>query len=115
MGIAIKRIYEKVGEGDGFRILIDRLWPRGISKHDAHIDEWMKEIAPSTRLRKWFDHRPERFEEFKKQYRKELEENPDLFNELREKAEVKGITLLFASRNEEYNHAAALKEFLEQE
>ena len=82
--IQIKRVYEDKSKNDGHRILIDRLWPRGVSKEDAHFDEWMKELAPSTELRKWFDHKPERFEEFSKRYKKELAEKKELVDKLNE-------------------------------
>ncbi|MCB0453355.1 MAG: DUF488 family protein, partial [Aequorivita sp.] len=84
--IKIKRIYEDASKNDGFRILVDRIWPRGVSKKDAKLDEWMKEIAPSTELRKWFDHKEDRFAEFEKKYYKELENRPELIEELLKKA-----------------------------
>lgn len=83
--IKIKRIYEQSSADDGYRVLVDRLWPRGVSKKDANLDEWNKEIAPSTELRKWFDHKEERFDEFACRYREELNEKEDSLNKLIEK------------------------------
>lgn len=111
--ISIKRVYEDKSEDDGYRVFIDRLWPRGVSKEDAHFDDWMKEIAPSTDLRKWFDHDPKRFDEFKKRYKKELENHQEELEKLRNKAQSKKITLLFAAKNKEMNNAVVVKEFLE--
>ena len=82
--IEIKRVYDKRTKEDGRRILIDRLWPRGLSKEDAHVDEWIKELAPSTELRKWFNHKPELFEEFSKRYKKELKEHCKELDDLKE-------------------------------
>ncbi|MBK5213258.1 MAG: DUF488 domain-containing protein [Flavobacteriaceae bacterium] len=113
MDIQIKRIYEDASKNDGFRILVDRIWPRGVSKEDAKLDEWMKEIAPSTELRKWFDHKEERFDEFSNKYKTELKAHPDLVERLLEKAKVKRLTLLYSAKNETNNQAVALKNFLE--
>ncbi|WP_026450376.1 DUF488 domain-containing protein [Aequorivita capsosiphonis] len=112
MDIQIKRIYEDATKNDGTRILVDRIWPRGVSKEDAHLDEWMKEIAPSSELRKWFDHKEERFKEFSKKYETELKDKPELVKELQDKAEKKRLTLLYGAKNEEYNQAVVLKTFL---
>lgn len=109
----IKRIYEDPSEDDGYRILVDRLWPRGVSKEDARLDEWLKEIAPSTELRKWFDHDPDKFEDFKKRYETELSEKKVLIDKLTIKAENQPITLLYAAKDETHNHALVLKQFLE--
>lgn len=87
--IQTKRIYEDPANNDGFRVLIDRIWPRGVSKEKAKLDEWMKEIAPSTDLRKWFGHDPGKFEEFKKRYKDELDNHEDLINQLAEKSTQK--------------------------
>lgn len=111
--INLKRIYDDKSSDDGYRVFIDRLWPRGVSKEDAHFDEWLKELAPSTDFRKWFDHDPKRFDKFKKQYKKELENHKDLLDKLRNKAKSNKITLLFAAKNEEMNNAVVLKEILE--
>ncbi len=110
--IKVKRIYEKVGREDGARVLVDRLWPRGMKKEDAKIDLWMKEIAPSTGLRKWFHRETGRWTEFKKKYFAELHINKKLCGELMRQGRV-NITLLYSSKDEEHNHALALKEFLE--
>ncbi|TYP94823.1 Uncharacterized conserved protein YeaO, DUF488 family [Fodinibius salinus] len=108
-----KRIYEDYSKDDGFRLLVDRLWPRGVSKEEARLDKWIKDIAPSTELRKWFDHDPDKFDEFSKRYKGELTNRDKTVNYLLEKAEQKKITLLYAARDKDYNHANVLKEFLE--
>ena len=110
--IQIKRVYEDKSKDDGHRILIDRLWPRGVSKEDAHFDEWMKELTPSTELRKWFDHKPERFEEFSKRYKKELAEKKELLDKLKELAKKRKVTLLFAAKDTEINNAVVIKDIL---
>ena len=94
--IKIKRIYDPVSKDDGKRILVDRLWPRGLKKEKAVIDEWLKDIAPSDELRKWFSHDPSKWEEFKKRYRKELEDRQETIRDLRTEARRKTVTLLFA-------------------
>ena len=111
--IKIKRIYENPMETDGFRILIDRLWPRGISKEKAKIGLWLKEIAPSDELRKWFSHDPEKWTDFKKKYKLELANNLESLKIIKEiiKKE-KTITFLYAAKDEEHNNAIVLKEFL---
>ena len=113
MDIQTKRIYEKPANSDGTRILIDRVWPRGVSKGDAKLDEWMKEIAPSTELRKWFDHEEERFDDFSKKYKKELENHSKLVQQLLEKAKDKRLTLLYGAKDEKHNQAIVLKNYLE--
>lgn len=110
--IKIKRIYEDADSDDGYRMLIDRLWPRGVSKEEAKLDEWNKELAPSTQLRKWFDHTPERFEEFKKRYLNELKSQEEELNRLSAMAKTKVITLLYAAKNEDINNAVVLRELL---
>src|SRR5690606_5441719 len=104
----IKRIYEDAETTDGYRILVDRIWPRGITKERAHLDEWDKEVAPSTELRKWFHHSEQKFEEFEKLYREELKSKPEELNKIREIAKKQKVTLLFAARNLKVNHAAVL-------
>jgi uncharacterized protein YeaO (DUF488 family) len=106
--IEIKRIYEVPEKTDGFRILIDRLWPRGIKKEDAAIDLWIKEIAPSNTLRKWFNHETEKWPEFQKRYAQELEDKQDLIDEIKEKAKTEKVTLLFGSKEVGHNNAVAL-------
>ena len=110
--IKIKRIYDEPSDDDGYRILVDRLWPRGVSKDDAKLDEWDKEIAPSSELRKWFDHKEERFEEFSKRYREELKDKENELGKLREIAKKETLTLLYAAKNSEINQAVVLKEVL---
>jgi uncharacterized protein YeaO (DUF488 family) len=113
MAILIKRVYEAGGREDGFRILVDRLWPRGISKERAKLDLWMKEVAPSDALRKWFSHKPERWAGFVKRYRAELREKKALLSRIRELEREKGtITLVFGARDVLLNNAAALKKVL---
>ena len=111
--IKIKRIYEPAQKDDGFRVLVDRLWPRGVSKKAAEIDLWLKEIAPSNDLRKLFCHDPEKWLEFKKKYFQELEIKSDLLEILKKKAESGTITLLYSAKENLFNNAAALKEYLE--
>ena len=110
--ITIKRIYEESSEKDGYRILVDRLWPRGISKEKAQLDEWNKEIAPSTELRKWFDHQEERFPEFSKKYQAELDSKEDEIERLRTISKKQQITLLYSAKNEKFNQAMVLCKYL---
>lgn len=110
--VVTKRIYEKANTDDGYRILVDRLWPRGISKEVAALDEWDKNLAPSTELRKWFDHDPEKFTEFKKRYLKELEAKTEELEKLVKKANNKKLTLLYAAKDEKMNEAEVLKDFI---
>lgn len=113
--IQIKRVYEELGDDDGHRILIDRLWPRGISKENAHIDLWLKEIAPSTELRKWFNHDPEKWEEFKKLYRDELSEKKEMMNQIKElEQKHETVTLLYSAKDTEHANAKVLLEVLEE-
>ncbi|MGO3182636.1 MAG: DUF488 domain-containing protein [Aequorivita sp.] len=112
MDIQIKRIYEDATKNDGIRILVDRIWPRGVSKEDAKLDDWMKEIAPSTELRKWYDHKVDRFQEFSKKYETELKNNSALVKELQSKAEGKRLTLLYGAKDKEHNQSVVLKKFL---
>jgi uncharacterized protein YeaO (DUF488 family) len=111
--IKLKRIYDPVSPDDGKRILIDRLWPRGIRKEDARIDEWLRDIAPSAQLRKWFSHEPSKWAEFKKRYREELKDKRELIDKLRSEAEKKTLTLLYAAKDREHNNAVVLKEVIE--
>ncbi|UOR10897.1 DUF488 domain-containing protein [Halobacillus amylolyticus] len=116
MSVVLKRIYDEDTRTGGNRILIDRVWPRGISKEDADLDEWMKDIAPSSSLRKWFDHDPEKFYEFKKSYKKEIQqssERTEKLDELKKMADSERLVLLFAAKETEYNHAVVLKELIE--
>lgn len=112
MSTAIKRVYDPYSQNDGFRILVDRLWPRGISKERAAVDLWLKDIAPSSGLRQWFNHDPAKFKEFSLKYQAELNENPALDELRRLIAHHKNVTLLFGAKDLKNNHAAVLKEFL---
>jgi uncharacterized protein YeaO (DUF488 family) len=112
--IKIKRIYEPSSEEDGFRILIDRLWPRGLSKESAHIDEWLKDIAPSDNLRKWFSHDPKKWIEFKKRYREELKEKINIISKIKSlEKEKKMITFLYSAKDKEHNNAVFLQEYMQ--
>jgi len=111
--IKIKRVYEPSAKGDGYRILVDRLWPRGMRKEDAHIDEWAKDISPSTELRKWYDHTPDLWSEFQKRYKAELKKNETVPAFVEGHEDKKIITLLYGAKSEEYNHAIVLQQYLE--
>lgn len=111
--VKVKRVYEKPAKDDGMRILVERLWPRGLTKGQAKIDLWLKDIAPSPDLRKWFGHDPTRWEKFRQSYEEELKYKDDLINPLRQKAKEGTITLIFAARDEEHNSAVVLKQFVE--
>ena len=110
--INIKRIYEKVSEKDGYRVLVDRLWPRGISKEEAKLDEWIKENAPSTELRKWFDHQEERFPAFAKRYEEELNIKNGDIERLRSIAERQQVTSIYSAKNIHFNQAVVLRNYL---
>ncbi|MGH7557604.1 MAG: DUF488 domain-containing protein [Gemmatimonadota bacterium] len=112
MPLKLKRAYEPPEPGDGFRILVDRLWPRGLSKSSAQIDLWLKEVAPSTELRKWFGHDPAKWAAFRRRYFRELEENPEAVEQLREHTRQGTVTLVYGARDEEHNDAVALEEYL---
>ncbi len=112
--VRMKRVYEPSAPEDGKRIFIDRLWPRGIKKEEAKIDEWIKEIAPSTELRKWFSHDPTKWPEFRRRYKRELGERSDLVKWLIEEAKKGTITLVFAAKDTEHANAAVLKEVMDQ-
>jgi uncharacterized protein YeaO (DUF488 family) len=107
--VRLKRAYEAPAKSDGRRILIDRLWPRGVSKADAAIDEWIKEIAPSTALRKWFGHDPARWAEFRRRYAKELRGHPELLRKVRDLAQAGRVTLVYSARDEVRNDAVVLR------
>ena len=108
--VQIKRIYDPYESGDGYRVLIDHIWPRGISKDRAHLDEWAKELAPSDELRKWFDHVPARFGEFRTRYRAELATRDDQIAELVQRARSRRVTIVYAARDTEHNNAVVLAE-----
>ena len=112
MTINLKRVYENPTPADGTRILVDRLWPRGLTKEKAGIDVWLKKIAPSTALRKWFGHDPAKWAEFQKRYREELEKNPAQVSLLKEQAKKGAITLVFGAKDEAHNEALVLQELL---
>ena len=111
--IKIKRIYVPAAEDDGFRILVDRLWPRGLTKEKAKVDLWLKEIAPSDQLRKWYAHDPKKWAEFKKKYSNELDQKRDLIDQVVKKTKEGDLTLLFSSKEEKLNNAVALREYIE--
>jgi uncharacterized protein YeaO (DUF488 family) len=110
--VTLKRAYDPAEASDGTRILVDRLWPRGVSKERAVLDQWMKEIAPSTELRKWFGHDPQRWEEFRRRYTVELDDNAEAWRPLVDAAAADDITLLYSSRDTEHNHAVVLRDYL---
>ncbi len=110
--VKLKRAYEPPAADDGMRILVDRLWPRGISKERAAIDQWMKEISPSTELRKWFGHDPARWNEFRRRYAKEVRQNADLLDQLRSLARQGPITLVYSAHDEEHNDAVELRHLI---
>jgi uncharacterized protein YeaO (DUF488 family) len=108
MSFQIKRVYEPAKPSDGIRVLVDRLWPRGVSKAKAKLDHWMKDVAPSPQLRTWFGHKPERFAEFRKRYREELAANPAVA-ELRKLGKNRRVTLLYGARDPKINQAVVLQ------
>jgi len=110
MAIRIKRVYEKRSDADGMRILVDRLWPRGLTKEKAAVDLWLKNIAPSTELRKWFGHDPNKWKEFMKRYRLELKKNKKQALLLKEQARRGTVTLLYGAKDEEHNEAIVIKQ-----
>ncbi len=112
MTFQIKRVYDAASPSDGTRVLVDRLWPRGVKKSDAHVSLWMKAVAPTPELRQWFHHDPERFAEFTRRYTKELKSNPAL-TELRQLGKGKRVTLLYAAHDPQVNHAQVLKSTLD--
>lgn len=114
MQIYTKRIYAQADEADGHRILVDRVWPRGVSKQTADIVFWAKDLAPSSALRQWYGHDPDKWPEFRRRYFRELKQNPDALQQLLCYLEDGAVTLVYAARETHYNNATALKEFLEQ-
>ncbi len=113
MKIKTKRVYDKPDPGDGFRVLVDRLWPRGLSRADAKIDLWLKDIAPSNELRKWFNHDPDKWPGFKKKFFAELDANRDAVDDLLSRAGRGRVCFLYASKEQKLNNAAALKDYVE--
>ncbi len=114
MAVRIKRAYETPSSDDGKRILIDRLWPRGLTKGKAKIDVWLKDIAPSTELREWFSHDPAKWLEFQKRYRQELDANEAVVGQLREELKKGQVTLVYSAKDEQHNDAVLLQEYLDQ-
>jgi uncharacterized protein YeaO (DUF488 family) len=112
--LQIKRVYEEAQAGDGVRFLVERLWPRGMKKETLKMKAWLKDVAPSPSLRKWFGHDPAKWQEFQKRYRAELEANPDAWRPLLEAAKDGNVTLLYSARDPEHNSALLLKSFLEE-
>ncbi len=110
--IGVKRVYASASAGDGKRVLVDRLWPRGLSRDRAAVDHWMKELAPSTELRRWFSHDPERWPAFRSRYAEELDRQPEAVGRLRDLCEAGPVTLVFAARDEHHNNAVALRDYL---
>ncbi len=113
MSISLKRAYEDPSRSDGCRILVERLWPRGLSKQDAKIDLWPKEAAPSTELRRWFNHEPDKWTEFKRRYLKELRSRRESVEPILKRVRAGRVTFVFASRESRFNNAVALKEYVE--
>ena len=113
MGLAIKRVYEPVSAKDGYRILVDRLWPRGLSKERAAVDLWLKDIAPSTELRQWFGHDPGKWNEFRGKYSAELAAHADEIAQIRALAKRRRVTLVYGARDTEHNDAVVLLDYLE--
>lgn len=112
--VRVKRVYDPYAQADGRRILVDRLWPQGLSRGKAAIDKWEKELAPSDRLRRWFGHDPRKWAEFRKRYREELLKHEDLLKGLAKRAIRERITLVYGARDSEHNNAVVLKELLEE-
>lgn len=114
MAIQLKRIYEDISDDDGYRVLVDRMWPRGVAKKDAEVDYWPKEMAPSRDLRQWFGHDRKRWDEFRKAYKKELAEcDSEIVDTIQKHAREEGVTLLFAAKDTECNNAVVIKSWLE--
>jgi uncharacterized protein YeaO (DUF488 family) len=109
----LKRVYEPPSSKDGFRVLVERLWPRGISKEKAELDLWLKDVAPSPELRKWFSHDPDKWKDFQKRYLAELKKSGDAIDLLKQKEKKGTVTLVYASRDEEHNGALVLKDYLD--
>lgn len=112
MNILIKRVYEPAAKSDGFRVLVDRLWPRGLSKKNARIDLWLRDIGPSTTLRKWFRHDPIRWKEFIRRYHTELKTKKGLLAAIKQQAQIGPVTLLYSAKDEQHNHAIVLRNSL---
>ncbi len=111
--IQLRRVYDPPEPHEGMRFLVERLWPRGIKKTELDMDEWFKDVAPSTELRRWFGHDPAKWPEFRRRYESELKAHPEAWEPILDAARKKNVTLLFSSRDTEHNNAVALKQFLE--
>jgi len=111
--LKVKRVYEAPAKEDGFRVLVDRLWPRGLTKEKAKVDLWLKEISPTDALRKWYQHDPEKWLEFKRRYFSELKDKKESLDLIQNKAKKETVTLLFGSKEERINNAQALKEYFQ--
>jgi uncharacterized protein YeaO (DUF488 family) len=112
LDVRAKRIYDPPEPADGYRLLVDHIWPRGVSREAAQLDEWRRELAPSDELRKWFDHVPERFEEFRSRYRDELAGQAELIADLRHRAHAEPLTILYAARDREHNNGVVVAELV---
>jgi uncharacterized protein YeaO (DUF488 family) len=113
MSIGLKRAYDPPDRSDGYRVLVDRIWPRGVTKDDLEVDAWLKDLAPSTDLRKWFGHDPKKWDEFRRRYARELEPHANALEQLVERARAGRVTLVFGAKDTAHNNAVALKEHLE--
>lgn len=111
--ITVKRAYDPISRADGTRVLVERLWPRGLSKAKLLVDAWLKEVGPSTELRKWFGHDPDKWDEFRKRYRRELDSRPDAWQAIVSAARRGPVTLVYSSHDTEHNNAVALQDYLE--
>jgi uncharacterized protein YeaO (DUF488 family) len=111
--LRLKRAYEPVSRADGMRVLVERLWPRGVSKAELHLDGWIKDVAPSTELRRWFSHDPEKWPEFRARYFRELDSRPESWRPLLSAVRRRTVTLVYSSHDEEHNNAVALKDYLQ--
>jgi uncharacterized protein YeaO (DUF488 family) len=114
VGLKVKRVYDEPAKSDGHRVLVDRIWPRGLKKTEARIDAWLTEIAPSTALRKWFKHDPGKWEQFKKKYGAELKAHREEVEKLATESRKRSVTLLFGAKDTAHNNALALKEYIEE-
>ena len=114
MSVKVKRVYEEAAVADGYRVLVDRLWPRGLSRERARLDEWARALSPEAELRRWFGHDPARFEEFRRRYLRQLAEHEEKLVELRHRARAGTVTLLYAARDAEHNNAVVVSELLRQ-
>jgi uncharacterized protein YeaO (DUF488 family) len=110
--ITLARVYDQASAGDRPRFLVERLWPRGVRRADLQLDDWVKDVGPSTELRRWFGHEPEKWDEFRRRYFAELDSRPEAWEPLRDAADAGDITLLYSSHDAEHNNAVALREYL---